>query len=103
MTESILNIWRELPTFLRVPLEFGFWFILMRGIIAKDITSWLEDRGVVKRKEESLIYRGLDGMYRFIKELVPNTNRKTAIWDHYAQGHPGMPAVDCNQGHCEIL
>lgn len=99
MLEYLLTAWHNLPLVVKLPLDFWLSIIVVRGIVAKDITSWLEDRGFIKKKEQSLIYRTLDYLYFHTKGLIP---RKAAIWEHFKHGHPAKVA-GCSEGACTIF
>lgn len=99
----------------------------MRGIVAKDITSWLEDRGMIKKREQSIIYRVLDFFYfgfkaekskirqhASSKEAIVATvkqhidkfavvARKVAIVQHYRHGHSHNGVLGCQQENCVIF
>lgn len=102
MINTLLEFWHSIPFIIRLPVEFVFFVIILRGIIANDITSWLEDKGLIKHKEQSLIYRMLDFVYFTVKRHIPHLERHSAIWHHYRTGHEKAP-LDCGQERCKVF
>lgn len=127
MFSEIIEFWQSLPLLIKIPVDFWISIIVMRGIVAKDITSWLEDRGMIKKREQSIIYRGLDFFYfgfktekskirqhasskdaiiSVMKEHVDKfavVARKVAIVQHYKQGHNHDSVLGCAQGNCVVF
>lgn len=103
---ELLDFWRNVPWLIRVPAEFWFGIIVVRGIIASDVTSWLEDRGFIKKKKQSLVYRGLDRAYfagKAVLKLLPKYDRHSAIWHHYSDSHGQHSVLECGQGKCGVF
>lgn len=95
MIDGIIEFWRELPTLVRLPLDFFLTVIVMRGIVANEISNWLKERGIMK-----------DGILHAIvstgKRLASRDERKLAIFDHYkTHGHSSI--VECHDGRCAIF
>lgn len=106
MIDFLLGLWHNLPWIIRVPAELYFTIIFVRGIVASDITSWLEDKGLVKKGKRSLIYRSLDYIYDHIVWLadrVPAVQRKVAIWVHFRESHADRSVLHCSEGKCIII
>lgn len=106
MINSLLSFWQNLPWAIRWPLDFIFLIILLRGVVAKDITSWLEDRGIIRTKEKGIIYHVLDFVYNVIRAIlrlmfIP-TERKRIIWNHHKQQHPTKSIMGCTLDSCRI-
>jgi hypothetical protein len=124
---DVIPFWHSLPLLIRLPLDFVFVVIILRGVVAKDITSWLEDRGFIKKREQSLVYRILDFFYfsitketseirqhspskqaivSFVKSHIDKfavVARKVAIVQHYRHGHQHNDVLGCGQGNCVIF
>lgn len=110
MWNHLVELWRNIPWFIRVPLDFWLSVIIVRGILAKDVTSWLEDRGIIKSKEKSLVYRFLDftyavlrSVYKLLLKVMPSIERHAAIFSHYKEEHSSQSALECVEGRCSIF
>lgn len=105
MFESVIGFYSNLPWIIRLPVEFSISIIFLRGILASDIKTWMEDKGWIKEGKRSIIYRSLDYAYDFVAKAyrlaIPERSR--AIARHYKQGHPGESVAHCGQGDCHIF
>lgn len=99
--ESLIEFWNGLPWFIKWPAWFWFQVIFIRGIIAKDIMSWMEEKGILK-----------DGVIRpigrFIKRLVINSEQDLIYYQHrlgheLKKGHQPLHINQCNDGLCATL
>jgi hypothetical protein len=100
MINQLAHFWHDLPTFIRLPLDFAFTVIFIRGIIAKEIMDFLKEKGVLK---EGVLH----ALYHLLKKVVPNLERHIAIWNHYklqrqGDAHDGFVAV-CEQDRCVVF
>lgn len=99
MIEAIIKVWESLPFILQFPIGFWFTVIFMRGVVAQDITTFMEDKGIIRRRKQSYIYKSLDIVYNLLGGLVPNRARYLAIWQHYRR-HETDSEFDCMEGRC---
>lgn len=101
----ITNLWHDLPAIIRVPADFFILIIFLRGVVAKDITTWFEDHGIIRKGKKSIVYRALDFIYdnavRVIK-LLPNHERHSALWEHFKYSH-NADVLQCTDGKCTTL
>lgn len=106
MVRAIVSFWQDLPWIIRYPLDFIVLIILLRGVVAKDITSWLEDRGIIRTKEKGVVYHVLDFIYNliraFLRLLFIPTDRKRVIWNHHKEQHPAKSIAGCTLESCRI-
>lgn len=96
MFDTIINFWHSLPWFIQWPINFWFTVIVMRGIVANEITNELEKRGWLRRG-------WLHGVVEWVKDHLPNFDRHAAIWYHYKNGHKNDSVLVCNHGHCTVF
>jgi hypothetical protein len=66
----------------------------------EDVVTWGEDRGFIKRRKQSVVYKTLDYLYDKIKQLIPNAPRYLTIWQHYRRGHSVDSEFECMEGRC---
>jgi len=107
--ETIVDLWRNLPLFIKLPLDFVVYVILLRGVLGNDITSWLKERGLVKDSKDSYTWKFLDFVYNsimsvrnFIKDKVLSTERKQIFWKHEVDRH-GESLLVCTKDGCQLL
>lgn len=104
-----IGLFSSLPWFLRVPLEFILFIIIIRGVIANDITSWLKEKGLIKESKQSYTWKVLDFLYnaiistkKYIRDKILSTQRKEILWQHIAEGHD-KPLQICSKDGCQNL
>ena len=107
--ENLSEMWQNLPTLVRFPLDFVIYVILIRGVLGNDITGWLKQRGIVKDSENSYTWKVLDFAYNCIlkvKEITRkafiSTYRKEIMWLHQTERHDQSLKV-CLNGKCGEL
>lgn len=96
MIDTILAFWHNLPLVIRVPLDFCFTVVFVRGILAKEIMDFFKERGLFK---EGIIHATI----HFLKRYIPSLERKLAIWTHYSHHHPAVSVLECPKETCGVL
>lgn len=106
---NVLAVWHNLPWIIKIPLDFILYVIIVRGIIASDITTWLKDKGFIQEGRKSLLYKIMDRTYNTImsikdllRKTIINTDRKEVFWMHETEGHNKSLKV-CTEGNCQQL
>jgi hypothetical protein len=108
------EFWQGLPGIIHFIWYIVFTVILLKGVVTKDITNWLEDRGFIKTRENGLVYKVLDFIFyrvvvvcRIIKKVIKYTlfgnDRKMAIWSHFKEAHPPKSVLECTDGKCAVI
>lgn len=101
MLDWVSNIYEGLPEIIKIPVWFVLNIILVRGILASEITTWLKQKGVFKNGILHPIFRALAKEWHLVA-------RKEAIFEHYrlraqGDGHDNESVVACGQGRCAVL
>lgn len=107
--EQLSETWRNLPSVVKLPLDFIVYVILLRGVLGNDITGWLKQRGIVKESKDSYTWKVLDFIYNVIlkikevfRKLFITTYRKEILWQHQLERHNKSLKV-CIDGKCSQL
>lgn len=95
MIENVVEFWRELPWIVRIPLDYFFGVVFLRGILGQEITSYVKSKGIFKNGM-------LRNVAKYIKNALINTERRMAIYLHYKEAH--QPHIrECANGQCAVL
>jgi hypothetical protein len=79
--DLLIHFYQGLPAFVKLPVDFLFSVVIVRGIIAKEISDFIRDA--------------------WHKSLT-NNDRKSVIWNHYQADH-GQALVACQTDNCAGL
>lgn len=100
MLDSLIQFHDHLPFLIRWPIDFFFYVVLIRGILATEILSEMQQRGFYKKGILDRTVKKMDKWY--------SVARKSAILEHYrlrahGAGHNSESVLDCGQGRCHIF
>lgn len=90
MLDHIVMFYDHLPGAVKWFVSIVFNIIIVRGLIAQEISGWIRQKGIVKV------------LRRCLKATLPNYARHSAIWVHRRDHKPVHP-LQCNQTRCSIL
>lgn len=97
MFDGVFQFYNQLPWIIQEVAKFWLLIIILRGVIANDITSWLEEKGLIRRGKKGIIYHVLDFFYDTFTSLMHFIlpERKLVIWKHFSLGHQDLPCTEC--------
>ena len=95
MLDGIIEFWRNLPWIIKFPLDFFLTVIVLRGIVANEISNWLKERGIMK---DGILH----SLARTGKRLVGQDDRRVTIFNHYKE-HGQHSIVSCRDGQCTLI
>lgn len=103
--ENIASFWQHLPWLIRLPFDYLFSIVLVRGVLGSEINDWLKEKGIFR---EGILHSLFYLIGHIIPSLAPTIERYMAIWQHFGlqsqgAGHESISVTMCSDGHCTIF
>lgn len=101
MLDFLSNTYNHLPEIIKIPVWFLINIIIIRGVLASEITTWLKQKGIFKNGILHPIFKDLAREWHFVA-------RKVTIFEHYklraqGAGHDNESILACAQDKCATL